>query len=81
MPTQVAWVVISDLLPIFLGGFEPPFVNELGKILGGMDHLKVHLELGIFILEGVVAVRRRNENFLHSVFDKRLDVLPSQAFE
>ena len=56
-------------------------MNELEQILGDVNHLKVHLEFGIFVLEGVVAMRRGNEDLLHSIVDKSLDVFLGQALE
>ncbi len=46
-----------------------------------MNHLKVHLEFGILVFEGMVAMRGRNQDFLHPMIDKGLDVFPGQAFE
>ena len=50
-------------------------------ILGDMNDLKVHLEFGILVLEGVVAMGGRNKDLLHAVVDKGLDVFLGQFFE
>jgi len=44
------------------------------EILGAMDHLEVHFELRILVLEGVVAMRGRNKDLLHAMVDKRFDI-------
>ena len=41
-----------------------------------MNHLKVDLEFGILVLEGVVAMGGRENDLLYTVFDKRFDVFP-----
>ncbi len=46
-----------------------------------MDYFKVHLELGILILEGVVAMGGRDKDLFHAMVDKGLDVLLGQFFE
>ena len=49
--------------------------------LGYMDDLEVDLELGIFVFEGVKAVRGRDNDLLHPAVDECLDVLSGKAFE
>jgi len=46
-----------------------------------MDDLEVHHELGIFVFERVIAMRRRNDNSFDAAVDKCLDVFLGQAFE
>jgi hypothetical protein len=46
-----------------------------------MDHFKVHPKFGILVFERVVAVRGRNKDFLHPIFDKGFDIFSGQAFE
>ena len=66
-------------LPYSLRDLRLPFVDQLEQILGDMDDLEVHLELGILVLEGVVAMGGRDQDLLHPVVDKGLDVLLGQA--
>ena len=47
--------------------------------LGYMDDLEVHLELGILILEGVIAVRGGDNDLFHPAVDEGLDVLSGEA--
>ncbi|GAJ20542.1 unnamed protein product [marine sediment metagenome] len=76
MPTQVAWVMISNFLTILLGELKPTLINKLEQILGDMNYLKVDLKFGILVFEGVVAMGRRNKDFLHPIIDKGFDVFP-----
>ena len=73
--------MISHFLPIRLGEPKPSILNKLGYILGDMNHLKVHFEFGILVFEGMVAMRRRNKDFLDAIIDKSFDVFPGQALK
>ena len=46
-----------------------------------MDHLEVHLEFRILVLEGVVAMGGRDKDLLHAMVDKGLDVFLGQRLE
>src|SRR4030042_2950631 len=46
-----------------------------------MHHLEVHHKFGILVLEGMVAMRGRNKDFLPPVIDKSLDIFSGQASE
>jgi len=46
-----------------------------------MDHLEIHPELRVFVLEGMVAVGGGHEDLLYTVLDKGLDVFPGQLLE
>ena len=81
MSTQVAWVMISNFLPVLFRQFKLSVVNELEQILGDMNHVKVDLELGILVFEGVVAMGGGNEDFIDPMVDEGLDVFSGQAFE
>jgi len=78
---QVAGVMVGDLLPVLLGNGKPPLVEELEQVLGDVDHLEVHHELGILVLEGMVAMGGLNKYLLYPVIDKGLDVLFRQLLE
>ena len=56
-------------------------LDELEQILGDVDHLEVHPELRVLVLEGVVAVGRGDQDLLHAVVDEGLDVLSGQLLE
>ena len=73
--------MIGDLLPVGLGEFKPALLDELEQIPGDVDYLEIHPEFGVLVFEGVVAMRRRNQDFLHAMIDKILDVFPGQASE
>ena len=81
MSTQVAGVVIRYFLRILFLKLKPSLIHQLEQILGDMNHLKVHPEFRILVLEGVVAMRGRNKDFLHPIIDKGFDVFLGQAFE
>jgi len=46
--------------------------------MGDMQYFEIDLEFRIFILESVIAVWRRNDDFFNAVFDKSFDVFPRQ---
>jgi hypothetical protein len=46
-----------------------------------MNYLEVHHEFRILVLEGVVAMRGRDKDSLHPIFDESLDVFSGQVFE
>ena len=66
------------LLRVFFGDLKLSFVQKLRYILGDMNHLEVHLELGILVLEGMVAMGGGDQDLLHPAIDKGLDVLLGQ---
>ncbi len=49
--------------------------------MGDVNDLKVRHKLGIFVLEGMVTMRGRNEDFLYAIIDKSFDIFLGQAFE
>src|SRR3990172_10460705 len=63
VPAQVTRVVVSHGLAIFLREFEPALGNQAEDELRHVNHFEVHHEFGIFVLEGVIAVRLRHQDF------------------
>ena len=81
MPAKIAWIMIGNPLPILTGDLKPSFFNKLGQILGYMNHLKVHHEFRILIFKGMVTMGGRNEDLLHAVINKVLDVFLRQTLK
>ncbi len=81
MAAQVAGVVIGHLLGELSTEAQAAFGQELGQELAHVDHLEVHAELGVLVLEGVIAVGRGDQNLFDPVVDEALDVFLGQALE
>ena len=79
--TKIAGIMIGHFLRIFLIDGESSLIDQLKEVFGKMNNLEVDHEFGILILEGMVAMRRRDQNLLHSAFHKVLDIFLGQPFE
>ena len=79
--SQVARVVVGDLLRVLFGERELPVLYELGEELGDVDDLERHLELRVLVLERVVAMGRGDEYLFDARIDEGLDVLLRELLE
>ena len=73
--------MVGDLLRVLSGERELPVLYELGEELGYVDDLEGHLELGVLVLERVVAMGRGDEYLFDARIDEGLDVLLRELLE
>src|SRR3989304_5507277 len=81
MPAQVTGIVIGDFLSVLPDGFQPAGLHQLGQQLGDVNDFEIDAEFRIFVLEAVIAMRGRNQDFLDAAVDEILDVFLGQMFE
>jgi len=61
--------------------FKPACFDEFQRVLAHVNHFKVHHELSVFVLEGMIAMRRGNDYFTHTVINESLDIFPGKFLE
>lgn len=61
--TQVAGIMIGHFFVVLPAELEPARFDQLGHILGDMNHLEIYLELRILVGESVVAMGGRKPVF------------------
>ena len=74
MPPEIARVVEHEVEIDRLARTNAPRADQLRKQLAVMDHFVLPAEIGVLVLEGVVAMRARGDDLLHGVAAERLDV-------
>ena len=81
MSAQIARIVVGNLLRVLSGNLKPSFADEFIDELCYVHDLEVHLELGILILECVIAVRGGDDDLSDPAVDECLDVLSGKSLE